>query len=619
MASIDVNEADVIIFSDGLKKLDALYHDMSESLSKISTSTSNASQLFKPIIKKNQQLKVLQYNIETSLNSVASVKDLANDASKHELILEQPISNVGLKPYINAIYKIDDILEDLNERTQSNETSEFAGMVTHLRDLIVEGERNLQIYFSKLLNSIQPFDPQINMNKKIPFPYYDDEYLAQMSVILDYFENSTQKESMVDIFIKQRIRLVSQSLAFLEPFTKQITTGPNVPYQKGSSGVNPYTEAMLGFIANENSLVQDLYSKEAARQPIIFGKLCSPIVQNYLKIIKHNRQLLQKDKDNVGLFSFELSDKVNDVLRLLRGKNVPESESLNTELIEIQRISHSLFQELFSYVNTKTRSMSQVPSDNGVTEPTVDIMSRIRKFSEYKSGCLSTIQAMSRVQWLPKDPKIPWTISKSQESDYSSTSLLSSFFGDSIDYLIFGLERRAQETLNPQHEIHILSNKRFPNIQRIGFFLLNNLSLIDQVVQRSEINSILGELGLQRLEKLRKKYINYYVSDWRDLTAILLDQTFVDSSGKISSKEKDQIKEKFKKFHDGFEDLVSRSKSYRISDPALKKLLKQEIVSLLLPMYERFYNRYKDSFKHPRKHIKYTPSELMNVLNTIIK
>ncbi|KAL2708921.1 Exocyst complex protein EXO70 [Kluyveromyces marxianus] len=619
MASIDVNEADVIIFSDGLKKLDALYHDMSESLSKISTSTSNASQLFKPIIKKNQQLKVLQYNIETSLNSVASVKDLANDASKHELILEQPISNVGLKPYINAIHKIDDILEDLNERTQSNETSEFAGMVTHLRDLIVEGERNLQIYFSKLLNSIQPFDPQINMNKKIPFPYYDDEYLAQMAVILDYFENSTQKESMVDIFIKQRIRLVSQSLAFLEPFTKQITTGPNVPYQKGSSGVNPYTEAMLGFIANENSLVQDLYSKEAARQPIIFGKLCSPIVQNYLKIIKHNRQLLQKDKDNVGLFSFELSDKVNDVLRLLRGKNVPESESLNTELIEIQRISHSLFQELFSYINTKTRSMSQVPSDNGVTEPTVDIMSRIRKFSEYKSGCLSTIQAMSRVQWLPKDPKIPWTISKSQESDYSSTSLLSSFFGDSIDYLIFGLERRAQETLNPQHEIHILSNKRFPNIQRIGFFLLNNLSLIDQVVQRSEINSILGELGLQRLEKLRKKYINYYVSDWRDLTAILLDQTFVDSSGKISSKEKDQIKEKFKKFHDGFEDLVSRSKSYRISDPALKKLLKQEIVSLLLPMYERFYNRYKDSFKHPRKHIKYTPSELMNVLNTIIK
>ena len=143
--------------------------------------------------------------------------------------------------------------------------------------------------------------------------------------------------------------------------------------------------------------------------------------------------------------------------------------------------------------------------------------------------------------------------------------------------------------------------------------------MIDQVVQRSEINSILGELGLQRLEKLRKKYINYYVSDWRDLTAILLDQTFVDSSGKISSKEKDQIKEKFKKFHDGFEDLVSRSKSYRISDPALKKLLKQEIVSLLLPMYERFYNRYKDSFKHPRKHIKYTPSELMNVLNTIIK
>ncbi|QEU62522.1 Exo70 [Kluyveromyces lactis] len=619
MSSIDINEADVIVLSEGLKKLDSLYSEMSQSLKKISSTTSTASQLFTPILKKNQQLNILQYNIESSLNSVASVKDLANDASKHEIILEQSIAKVGLKPYINAIHKIDDILEDLNERTHSNDTSEFAGMVTHLKDLIFDGERNLQIYFNKLLNSIQPFDPQINMNKKIPFPYYDDEYLEQMSLILDYFENSTQNEQIVDLFIKQRVRLISQSLAFLEPFTKQISSGPNVPYQKGSSGVNSYTEAMLGFIANENSLIQDLYSKETSRQPVIYAKLCSPIIQNYLKIIKHNRQLLKDNRENIGLFSFELSDKVNDVLRSLRGKNIAEADYLNSELIEIQRISHSLFQELFAYINTKTRSMSQLPSDNGVPEPTVDIMSKIRKFSEYKSGCLSTIQAMSRSQWLPKDPKIAWTIAKNQLEDLSSANLLSSFFGDAIDYLLFGLERRAQETLNPQHEIHLLSNKRFPNIQRIGFFLLNNVSLIDQIVQRSEINSILGSAGLKRLESLRKKYINYYVSDWRDLTSILLDQIFVDSSGKVSSKEKDQIKDKFKKFHDGFEDLVSRSKSYRISDPALKKLLRQEILSLVLPMYERFYNRYKDSFKHPRKHIKYTPSELMNVLNTIIK
>ena len=210
------------------------------------------------------------------MNSVASVKDLANDASKHEIILEQSIAKVGLKPYINAIHKIDDILEDLNERTHSNDTSEFAGMVTHLKELIFDGERNLQIYFNKLLNSIQPFDPQINMNKKIPFPYYDDEYLGQMSLILDYFENSTQNAQIVDLFIKQRVRLISQSLAFLEPFTKQISSGPNVPYQKGSSGVNSYTEAMLGFIANENSLIQDLYSKETSRQPVIYAKLCSP-------------------------------------------------------------------------------------------------------------------------------------------------------------------------------------------------------------------------------------------------------------------------------------------------------------------------------------------------------
>ena len=241
MSSIDINEADVLVISDGLEKLNKLYNDMNISLEKIHNTTEKASKLFTPILRKNNQLNILQRNIESSLSSVASVKDLANDASKHELILEQPVGKVGLKPYINAIHKIDDILEDLNEKTQSSDTSEFGGMVVHLRELIFDGERNLQIYFNKLLNSIQPFDPQININKKIPFPYYDDEYLVQMSMILDYFENSVLNEQIVDIFIKQRVQLISKSLAFLEPFTKQLTSAPNAPYQKGSSGVNSYT------------------------------------------------------------------------------------------------------------------------------------------------------------------------------------------------------------------------------------------------------------------------------------------------------------------------------------------------------------------------------------------
>lgn len=619
MNTIDINEADVFVLADSLKKIGSVCNSMNGSLNLIGTTTEKASKLFTPILRRNNQLSILQTNIESSLNSVASVKDLANDASKYELILEQQISNVGLKQYINAIHKIDDLLEDLNDRTKLNSTTEFGGMVLHLNELIRDGERNLQVYFGKLLNSIQPFDPQINMNKKIPFPYYDDDYLQQMSFILDYFENSVLNDEMVEIFIKQRINLISTSLGFLEPFAKQITYSPNAPYQKGSSGINSYTEALVGFVANESSLIQDLYSKDTDKQPLIFNKLTESILQSYLKIVDINIKVLEKDVENVGLFSFELSENLNKVARFLKGKNMQDLRELNFKLHKVQGVSQSLFTTLISYIHTKTHSMSQLPSDNGVTEATVDVMSKLRKFSEYKPGCLTTIENMTRSKWLPVDDKSYWTVDNSQLRDTSASSLLSVYFGDCIDYLLVGLEQRGLELLNSHNEHHLLLTKKLIHSQRIGFFVLNNLTLVHQIVQRSEINSILGDFGLNRLEKLKKRYLNYFISEWRDLTALLLDQVFVDSSGRISSKEKDQIKDKFKKFHDGFEDLVSRSKSYRISDPSLKKLLNKEIVSLVLPMYERFYNRYKDSFKHPRKHIKYTPSELMNILNSIIK
>lgn len=129
---------------------------------------------------------------------------------------------------------------------------------------------------------------------------------------------------------------------------------------------------------------------------------------------------------------------------------------------------------------------------------------------------------------------------------------------------------------------------------------------------------MLGNLGKARIEKLKKRYVNYLVADWKDLTVNLMDTVVIDSVGK-KSKDKEQIKEKFRRFNEGFEDLISRTKQYKLSDPALKRLLKSEIVALLMPMYDRFYGRYKDSFKNPRKHIKYTPDDITNVISQTLR
>ena len=108
------------------------------------------------------------------------------------------------------------------------------------------------------------------------------------------------------------------------------------------------------------------------------------------------------------------------------------------------------------------------------------------------------------------------------------------------------------------------------------------------------------------------------IEDWRTLTVNLMDSVHIDSTGK-KLKDKEQIKEKFRKFNEGFEILVSSTSQFKLNSQELKRILKTEILSLILPMYQRFYGRYKDSFKNPRKHIKYTPDELTDAINHMIK
>lgn len=136
-AEIDIDEADVLVLSQELQKTSKLTFEINKSLKKIAATSNQSSQLFTPILARNNVLTTLQRNIESTLNSVASVKDLANEASKYEIILQKGINQVGLKQYTQVVHKLDDMLEDIQSgQANREENSEFHGILTHLEQLI---------------------------------------------------------------------------------------------------------------------------------------------------------------------------------------------------------------------------------------------------------------------------------------------------------------------------------------------------------------------------------------------------------------------------------------------------------------------------------------------------
>lgn len=512
------------------------------------------------------------------------------------------------------------MLDDI--RTGGNEkNAEFHGILSHLSDLIKNSEAQLRLYFVSILNLIKPFDPQICINSKTPFPYYQDEQLNELTYILDYFLNNTEDSDIQDAFIQERSDLILKCMAFLEPFAKQITTSKNAPYEKGSSGMISYTEALLGFMANEKSLVDDLYSQYPSYKPIIMKNILTPLLNAYTKLFNTNLKLVRNNLENIGIFSFELVENIHYVLKALRMSPVLQNyEPLIECASQVRKLTQSLFKDAIDRIYTKVDQLSVIPTDNGVTEPAVDTMSRLRKFSEYKTGCIGAMENMSRENWLPGSYREKEYTFSGHLNSNDQSALLGCFISDCIDTLVICLEKRAQRILMPGQEPDVANpnSSRNKEKQRIGVFILTNIILVEEIIEKSELNSLLGAEGHQRLDKLKKRYVSYLVSDWRNLTAILMDTVVIDSAGK-KSKDKEQIKEKFRKFNEGFEELVTKTKQYRLSDQSLKKTLKSEIISLIMPMYERFYSRYQNTFKNPRKHIKYTPDELMTVINQLIR
>ncbi|CCK68630.1 GTP-Rho binding exocyst subunit EXO70 KNAG_0B01870 [Huiozyma naganishii CBS 8797] len=610
---IDVDEADIYVLSQGLEKSNKLALEINKSLRKISSTSSQSTQLFTPILSRNNMLITLQRNIESTLNSVASVKDLANEASKYEIILRRGIGKIGLKQYTQIMHKLDDMVEDIKSGKEPN--AEFYGILTHLTDLIRQSENQLKLYFTAVINSLPDFDPMINMEKRIPFPYYNDQQLNELTWILDYFYNNSEGSLIETVFVHQRSEKIIKCMGFLEPFVKKITGAKGAPYEKGSNGMLNYTEALLGFIANERSLVNDLYSQYTALQPNVLISIITPLLKVYSKLFLTNITAVQDNLQNIGIYSFELVESVEKVIKALRfNKELEHHPLLRSCVDKVHSVTKSLYKDTVQRIVQRVNLLSSVPSDSGVSEPTVDTMSRLRKFSEYQTGCLNAMNGISREDWMvePLTDKES-TFNQGSLQNASNDALLSCFFSDCVDLLLVSLEKRAQMLLS---QVEGGSGKNHK--QRIGFFALMNITLVEEIVQKSNLNAIIAREGHTRLEKLKKRYIGYMVEDWRSLTAILMDSVHIDSTGK-KTKDKELIKEKFRKFNAGFEELVSKAKQYRLNNDSLKQILKSEILSLVIPMYERFYSRYKDFFKNPRKHIKFTPGELTSTINQLVK
>jgi len=254
---------------------------------------------------------------------------------------------------------------------------------------------------------------------------------------------------------------------------------------------------------------------------------------------------------------------------------------------------------------------------------TTETMTRLQTMVDFLRPISSIMISLGDGNW-----KVPGAATNSNDTIPTLKSfdvgadgkdLFAHYSADTIDALMNALDQKARVLLKGK--------------SLTGAFLANNAAVVIRMIETSPLRPLLVN-RMQQFESWGKKAAKIYLAAWNDVSRLLFDvqstktgagrppsgsAAQVDSSNivkNLSSKDKDNIKEKFKNFNAIFEQLVATHKSLNM-EREVREELAREVQRLVEPLYTRFWERYHEIDKGKGKYVKYDKNSIAVVFNSL--
>ncbi|CAL9220165.1 unnamed protein product [Arabidopsis halleri] len=284
-----------------------------------------------------------------------------------------------------------------------------------------------------------------------------------------------------------------------------------------------------------------------------------------------------------SIFSF---DSISVVRSLALKSLISLSESIRSLLVE------------FESGIQKDSSKVVVPG-GGVHPLTISVMDHLSLLADY-SNVLVDILAGSPP---PDRSLLPESYFNVSESDDSPSSELTIRFAWLILVLLCKIDRKS---------IHY---KDF-SVQYL--FLTNNLQHVVSRARSSNLKNLLGEDWITRhFAKMRQFAGSYKRLAWGPVVATLPENRTVEMTP-------EEVKERFEKFSESFENAYSKHSVCVVADPNLRDEIRVSIARKLVPIYREFYNTRRSVIlagaggaRNLSSVIRFTPEDIENYLSDL--
>ncbi|KAK9728391.1 exocyst complex component exo70 [Basidiobolus ranarum] len=542
-----------------------------------------------PIHKSTQRLSRVVDNLDRTTYSVESILQYFDLAVREEVVILKGPDENDLMAYYQSVNNIKNALQFLTQtRLKSAEK-----VMTQLRQLSKVALQQLKELFRKRLqaNTVE-IEPTKYIDEDIPIiPSNELEKLSNICVYLSNSESDIDmKVELSKIFAEIRSNCLVKSFAGIAQAVNSGNKESANTYQQGTSPYILMTKILIKALEAEYVMVQRLMPEALVQST--FRDTLNPSLKQW---VEAGETLVTRVRRNTQAGIFMVLDVLehfqNEMPQFERilAKTGSQQNSLSDLRKTLRNVATRSLEDFLEDIRNSAARQIELSKDGTVHELTSNALNHCKRLLDYQE----TVESLL-------------TNGGVQEAS-ASQATVRKYFANVLDVVIANINEKAKGYKKPY----------------LGtVFLMNNYHYLLKVMRSTKLEMILGSELVSKYEKLNKKQQDAYQDCWKSVVEYLMDVTYVRGGilkSSLTSSERAAIKEKFKNFNNDFEELFRMQKSYSIPDPELRQHIIRNIKNLVLPMYSRFVEKYRQTefSKNPSKYIKYDRDSLEQYIDML--
>ncbi|XP_072501879.1 exocyst complex component 7 isoform X8 [Notamacropus eugenii] len=619
---------------DSLEKSDQLTKNMVSILSSFESRLMKLENSIIPVHKQTENLQRLQENVEKTLSCldhVISYYHVASDTEK--IIREGPTGR--LEEYLGCMAKIQKAVEYFQDNNpDSPELNRVKFLFERGKESLESEFRSLMTRHSKVVSPVLILDliggeDDMEGQDDMTLEHLSESVLHDVIRISRWLVEYGRNQDFMNVYYQIRSSQLDRSIKGLKEHFRKSSSSSGVPYSPAIPNkrkdtptkkpvkrpgrddmldmeIDAYIHCVSAFVKlaqSEYQLLTDIIPEH--HQKKTFDSLIQDALDGLMmegeNIVSVARKAIIRHDYSAVLTVFpilrHLKQTKPEFDQVLQGTAASTKNKLPGLITSMETTGAKALEDFADNIKNDPDKEYNMPKDGTVHELTSNAILFLQQLLDFQE----TAGAMLA----------------SQETSSSATSYNSEFSKRLLSTYICKVLGNLQLNL-------LSKSKVYEDPALSAIFLHNNYNYILKSLEKSELIHLVAVTQKTAERSYRdhiEQQIQTYQRSWLKVTDYISEKNLpVFQPGvKLRDKERQMIKERFKGFNDGLEELCKIQKAWAIPDTEQRDKIRQAQKTIVKENYGAFLHRYASVpfTKNPEKYIKYRVEQVADMIERL--